>query len=146
MKDNSFIDPIRFFFSLQKSILCIGFLYPSNQRFCIGIKAKNTPEVSTQEHWVYGSFLRDKYTLEAIKMGQICPSVKDTNSQPVSWPKISLNIFGQLIGWLLMSLTEGHIRPIFIAFSIYLSLEKLPYTHCSWMEASRVFLAFIPSF
>ena len=42
----------------------------------IGIKAKNTPEVSTQEHWVYGSFLRGKYTLEAIKMRQICPTVK----------------------------------------------------------------------
>ena len=53
-----------------------------------GIKAKNTPEVFTQEHWVNENFLRGKYTLEAIKMGQICPSIENTNSQLFSWQKM----------------------------------------------------------
>ena len=79
-------------------------------------------------------------------MGQICPSVNDTKSQPVSWPKISLNIFGQLIGWLLVSLMEGQICTILIASSVYLSLWKLPYTQCSRVETSGVFLAFMPFF
>ena len=98
-------------------------------------KGKKYPEVSTQEHLVYGSFLRGKYTLKGIKMRQICPSVKYANSQPLSWPKMLREIFGQLTGWLLIFFTEGQICPIFIASRVYLPLRKLPYTQCSWVEA-----------